>query len=51
MTDTDRITTEEADARFELAIEMADKTARLTIRLIVFLIALNLLLLAVAVLQ
>lgn len=51
MTDTNRIATEEADARFELAIEMADKTARLHLVVIGFLIALNLLVLAVAVLQ
>ncbi|NTU70467.1 MAG: hypothetical protein HGB10_01380 [Coriobacteriia bacterium] len=51
MTDTHRQSMEEADARFELAIEMADRTARLTIELIAFLIALNLLVLALAVLQ
>ena len=51
MTDTDRIATEEVDARFELAIEMADKTARLHLVLIACLLALNLLVLALAVLQ
>ncbi len=51
MTNTDHIATEEADARFELAIEMAERTARLTVVVIAFLIALNLLVLALAVLQ